>query len=117
MIEVKQSVKAIALSNNVKEPRPKFNKFGIPSSLQKKDKNLYQRLWARCKSHGIKYDEALKLEKTGAPELPARSPQEKIIQNLILEKNGPLKAGQSVKHNGNKSSPFFGQIGVIFRGI
>jgi hypothetical protein len=106
-IEVKQSVKAIALSNNVKEAPPKFNKYGIPSSLLKTDKKLYQRLWARCKAHGIMYDEAINQEK------PARSPQEKIIQNLIVEKNGPLHAGQNVRHNGSKASPFFGKVGVV----
>jgi hypothetical protein len=103
----KQSVKAIALSNNVKEAPPKFNKYGIPSSLLKTDKKLYQRLWARCKVHGIMYDEAISQEK------PARSPQEKIIQNLIVKKNGPLHAGQNVRHNGSNASPFFGKVGVV----
>ena len=40
----------------------KGNSFGIPVLLYTTDKKQYQRLWARCKSHGIKYEEALAME-------------------------------------------------------
>ncbi|MDP3562906.1 MAG: hypothetical protein Q8R70_00295 [Methanoregula sp.] len=40
------------------------NQYGIPSALLKTDKKLYQRLWARCKSQGINYQEALAQEGT-----------------------------------------------------
>ena len=38
------------------------NQYGIPSELAKTDKKKYQRLWARCKSQGINYEEALAQE-------------------------------------------------------
>lgn len=38
------------------------NQYGIPSSLLKTDKKLYNRLDARCRSQGINYDEALAQE-------------------------------------------------------
>jgi hypothetical protein len=40
----------------------KGNKYGIPQDLYKKDIRLYQRLWGRCKTLGIKYEDALKME-------------------------------------------------------
>ena len=40
----------------------KGNSFGIPVLLYTTDKKQYQRLWARCKTHGIKYEEALAME-------------------------------------------------------
>lgn len=90
-IEVKQSVKAIALSNNVKVVPPEQivesrayhgsgNKYDIPPTLLKTDKNLYQRLWFRCKNKGIKYEQALALEK------PHRSTSV-IESNIITKEN------------------------------
>ena len=145
------------------EKTAKVNQYGIPSSLATTDKKTYQRLCNRCKSQGIRYEEAraqegvmkrgkrpakqvspktvpekkprkspVKKERlpfhqttaggsassdTNSPTItsgtPARSPQEKIVQNLILAKNGPLHAGQKVRHNGSKASPFFGQMGEV----
>lgn len=49
------------------------NQFGIPADLYTTDKRLYQRLWGRCKKHGIKYEAALAMEgktKRGKPRLP-----------------------------------------------
>ena len=38
------------------------NKYGIPTELAKTDKKKYDRLWQRCKSHGIKYEAAMEME-------------------------------------------------------
>lgn len=38
------------------------NKYGIPSELSKTDLKLYQRLWYRCSSKGIMYEDAMKME-------------------------------------------------------
>jgi hypothetical protein len=54
----------------------KVNQYGIPSELYRTDKNLYQRLWGRCKKHGIKYEAALAMEATmrKRPEKKAKAP-------------------------------------------
>jgi hypothetical protein len=147
----------------------KGNSFGIPVLLYTTDKKQYQRLWARCKSHGIKYEEALAMEgktkvrrhakkmgrqplattpakvveksseplfdeviqKTANPphepivrgceparckdgSLPASAAHGKI-RELVAVKNGELRAGQRIKHNGPKASPFFGKEGKIVK--
>lgn len=51
--------------------RRKGNKYGIPNELKKTDKKLFDRLWQRCKSHGITYEEAVKLK----PSKPGRKPK------------------------------------------
>lgn len=49
---------------------PETNQYGIPKSIYKTDKKLYQRLWARCKAKGIKYSEALNLERKPLAQTP-----------------------------------------------
>ncbi|DBA34958.1 TPA_asm: hypothetical protein vir524_00056 [Caudoviricetes sp. vir524] len=148
----------------------KGNSFGIPALLYTTDKNQYQRLWARCKTKGIKYEQALAMEgktklvgrhakKMGRPPLAttppkvveksseplfdevikktANPPHEPItregeparckdgslpasaargkIRELVAVKNGELRAGQRIKHNGPKASPFFGKEGKIVK--
>jgi hypothetical protein len=44
--------------------RGKVNKYGIPPSLNTTDLKLYNRLWYRCKQHGLTYEEAMKYEKS-----------------------------------------------------
>jgi len=48
----------------------KGNPYGIPHQLFSQDKKKYQRLWYRCKTKGIKYEEALKLEKPSDAKEP-----------------------------------------------
>jgi hypothetical protein len=148
----------------------KGNSFGIPALLYTTDKKQYQRLWLRCKSHGIKYEEALAMEgktklvgrhakkmgrqplattpakvveKSSEPlfdeviQKTANPPHEPIIRGceparckdgslpasaahgkireLVAVKNGELRAGQRIKHNGPKASPFFGKEGKIVK--
>jgi len=45
----------------------KGNKYGIPASLFSEDKRKYQRLDARCRTHGITYEQALEMEKMIRP--------------------------------------------------
>lgn len=49
---------------------PETNQYGIPKSIYKTDKKLYQRLWARCKAKGIKYAEAMELERKPLAQTP-----------------------------------------------
>jgi hypothetical protein len=105
----------------------KGNPFGIPTILYSTDKQKYQRLWTRCKKHGIKYEEALAMEgktklvgrhakKMGRPPLattPAKEPSRNKdgslpasaahdkIRELVAVKNGELRAGRHIKHNGH----------------
>lgn len=51
--------------------RGKGNKYGIPPELATSDKRKYDRLYYRCSSKGITYEEALKLEK--AKPAPAKT--------------------------------------------
>jgi len=91
------------------------NQYGIPHHLFSEDKRKYQRIWSRCKAKGIKYEEALKLE--GGDALPGKPDhiQQEKDRHAIVAKNGTIRVGQFVKHNGNHSSPFFGQIGQVIR--
>jgi hypothetical protein len=119
----------------------KGNPFGIPTILYSTDKQKYQRLWTRCKKHGIKYEEALAMEgktklvgrhakKMGRPPLattPAKEPSRNKdgslpasaahdkIRELVAVKNGELRAGRHIKHNGPRASPFFGKEGKIVK--
>lgn len=71
-IEIKEikgsTLTIVAPPSPKKEAKPmvektaKVNQYGIPSSLATTDKKTYQRLWYRCKSQGIKYEEALAQE-------------------------------------------------------
>lgn len=128
---VKPSAKAIALSNDVKEPpskKPdgrkhngKGNKYGIPPELYKQDKQKYSRIWSRCKKHGLTYEQALELEKDIRPGKPHANavkertpwPAQAKIREATKAQNGTLQIGQKVKHNGSKGSPHYGQVGVI----
>jgi len=117
----------------------KGNKYGIPSSLYMTDKKRYNVLWARCKKHGITYEEALKRDgikrgrtttKTStkptklvvaSPENPAPIPPKSgpvgsgtlKIREWLKVVNGPITVGTTVKYNGPKASPFFGKVGEI----
>jgi len=46
--------------------------------------------------------------------LPASAAHDKI-RELVAVKNGELRAGQRIKHNGPKASPFFGKEGKIVK--
>lgn len=59
---VKKEAKRVASKSPAKTGRRSGNKFGIPSDLAKTDKKLFDRLWQRCKTHGIMYKEALNLQ-------------------------------------------------------
>lgn len=59
---VKKEAKPVASKSPAKTGRRNGNKFGIPSDLAKTDKKLFDRLWQRCKTHGIMYKEALNLQ-------------------------------------------------------
>jgi len=61
-----------AEGNAKPKPAVKVNKYGIPADLLSKDKRLYNRVWKRCKSRGINYEEALKLEKTEKKPAPVK---------------------------------------------
>jgi hypothetical protein len=68
----------------------KGNSFGIPVLLYTTDKKQYQRLWARCKSHGIKYEEALKMEEgTKKPRGKQGNPKVKRQGHLPLHLKNP----------------------------
>jgi hypothetical protein len=56
------------------------SKYGIPTELYTSDRKKYKRIWARCKKHGITYEEALKLETK--PE----DPKEEPVENPIPDK-------------------------------
>jgi hypothetical protein len=65
--------------------RNKGNKYGIPSELSKTDLKKYQRLWFRCSSKGIMYEEALAMEgKTKPRGISAKKPVlSNISQDLV----------------------------------
>ena len=52
----------------VKKKGHQGNPYGIPHQLCTQDKKKYKRLYCRCKTKGIKYEEALKHEKPNAVE-------------------------------------------------
>jgi hypothetical protein len=93
------------------EKKTRSNKYGIPSDLYIADKKMYDRLNARCKAHGINYEEALKREKPVVERKPITSPT--VAQPQQPTPDIPLRSGGSVKHIGSKASPFFGQTGTI----
>lgn len=67
------------------------NQFGIPSDLYATDKRLYQRLWARCKKHGIKYEAALEMEgktKRGKPRLPLKMKNKEPESPVVIRYTG-----------------------------
>jgi len=68
-------------SGPVKPGRRKGNKFGIPNELKKTDKKLFDRLWQRCKSHGITYEEALNFK----PTKPGRKPKAQNTSKQLRE--------------------------------
>lgn len=115
-------VKPAAKAKKPKDTVRSGNRYGIPAHLFSEDKRKYQRIWSRCKTRGIMYEEALKLE--GKPDServpkpdPAKPtpPEQERVRNAIVAKNGSIKAGQFVKHNGAHSSPFFGQVGEVLK--
>jgi len=53
--------------NGGREKVKKGNKYGIPASLFSEDKRKYQRLDARCRTHGVTYEQALEMEKMIRP--------------------------------------------------
>jgi hypothetical protein len=59
--------------------RVKENKFGIPSSLCTSNLKLYNRLWYRCKQHGLTYEEALRYETEPLPK-PVTKPEVALVQ-------------------------------------
>lgn len=65
-------------SGPMKPGRSKGNKYGIPTELAKTDKKLFDRLWQRCKTHGIMYEEALNLKPAKAGRKP-KAPAEKDL--------------------------------------
>jgi hypothetical protein len=68
----------------------KGNSFGIPVLLYTTDKKQYQRLWARCKTHGITYEEALKMEEgTKKPRGKQGNPKVKRQGHLPLHLKNP----------------------------
>jgi len=91
------------------------NQYGIPHHLFSEDKRKYQRIWSRCKAKGIKYEEALKLE--GGDALPGKPDhiQQEKDRHAIVAKNGTIRVGQFVKHNGSHASPFFGKVGEVIK--
>lgn len=115
----------------------KGNKYGIPIELYRKDKWEYGRLWSLCKAHGLTYEQALvwkrlpsrtkgdgkQGKKMGRQPLattpdkhdPHSSSGQKKIRELVAAKNGELRAGQTVRHNGPRASPFFGKDGKIVK--
>jgi hypothetical protein len=114
----------------------KSNKFGIPISLYKTDHKAYSTAWAYCNAHGITYDKigefkAAKKAERAKPKKPVKPSTQRVhdavknappatvihdkINTAIIKQNGPLHLGQQVKHNGLKSSPFFGKVGEILK--
>ena len=68
----------------------KGNSFGTPVLLYTTDKKQYQRLWARCKTHGITYEEALKMEEgTKKPRGKQGNPKVKRQGHLPLHLKNP----------------------------
>lgn len=61
-----------AVQTPIAKKRGKGNKFGIPTSLHTTDRKAYDRLWSRCKAHGITYEQALAMEKTPKAKVPAK---------------------------------------------
>ncbi len=112
----------------------KGNPYGIPKHLFSEDKAKYQRLWSICKKRGITYEEALKVPKRKSPSTskqsakalsssndvkephkndPYASSGQQKIRGLVAAKNGEIRSGMRVKHNGSKASPLFGKEGVV----
>ena len=60
---IKKGAKTVPNKKKRGGNRGKGNKYGIPSELATSDKRKYDRLYYRCSSKGITYEEALKLEK------------------------------------------------------
>jgi len=79
----------------------KGNKYGIPSSLYMTDKKRYNVLWARCKKHGITYEEALKRDgiKGGRTTTKTSTKPTKLVvaspENLVISPG--FKLGDHIK--------------------
>ncbi len=70
-----------------KTGRRKGNKYGIPNELKKTDKKLFDRLWQRCKSHGLTYEGALALKPTKRGRKPKAADTSKQLREAIDSSN------------------------------
>jgi hypothetical protein len=102
-VDAKQSAQAIASSNDVKEPAPARQETPWKDVVKKTANPPHEPIIsegepARCKDGS----------------LPASVAHGKI-RELVAVKNGELRAGQHIKHNGPRASPFFGKEGKIVK--
>jgi hypothetical protein len=74
------------------------NRYGIPTSLYSSDKKMYCRLWYKCKSQGIRYEEALLQEgvKRTKKEAGVPRPTAPVVTPLSSE----LKLDTQVRQTG-----------------
>ena len=126
-----------APKKNKKEPHNKHGHLQLPCRFSD-DRKKYQAAWSLCRRFNfVPYPEALKLQeakkaeqdtnpkklvkppvKRNSDAVRAATPAaviHKKINDVVIKQNGPIRAGQFVKHNGTKSSPFFGQVGEVLK--
>ncbi|MCK9579326.1 MAG: hypothetical protein M0Q92_02605 [Methanoregula sp.] len=85
-----------------KTGRRKGNKFGIPTELAKTDKKLFDRLWQRCKSHGITYEEAVKLKPTKRGRKPKAPNASKLTQAIDSSNEWTLEEDAAIRECPNE---------------